>query len=71
MMLQSINESICIGCGRCVDICPLDTIRLNIKGKAYIAYGDDCMTCFKCERNCPTGAIFVHPFKEALPMAFE
>ncbi|MEE0434882.1 MAG: ferredoxin family protein [Peptococcaceae bacterium] len=70
-MIQSIDQEKCVGCGRCVNICPLDTIRLNDVGKAFIAYGDDCMTCFKCERLCPAGAIFVHPFKEALPMAFE
>ena len=70
-MIQSIDQDKCIGCGTCVEICPLDTIRLNDEGKAFIAYGDDCMTCFKCERLCPAGAIFVHPFKEALPMAFE
>ena len=70
-MIQSIDQEKCIGCGTCVEICPLDTILLNDEGKAFIAYGDDCMTCFKCERLCPAGAIFVHPFKEALPMAFE
>lgn len=70
-MIQSIDQEKCISCGTCVEICPLDTIRLNDEGKAFIAYGDDCMTCFKCERLCPAGAIFVHPFKEALPMAFE
>ena len=32
--------------------------------KARIAYNDDCMTCFNCELNCPSGAIYVHPFKE-------
>jgi NADPH-dependent glutamate synthase beta subunit-like oxidoreductase len=35
--------------------------------KAYIAYPDDCMTCFECEVNCPSGAVDVHPFKEKLP----
>lgn len=70
-MIQSIDQEKCVGCGMCVNSCPLDTIRLNNEGKAFIAYGDDCMTCFKCERLCPVGAIFVHPFKEALPMAFE
>ena len=70
-MIQSIDQEKCIGRGTSVEICPLDTIRLDENGKAFIAYGDDCMTCFKCERLCPAGAIFVHPFKEALPMAFE
>lgn len=36
-------------------------------GKAVIAHLDDCMTCFSCELNCPSNAIFVHPFKEILP----
>ena len=31
---------------------------------ARIAYADDCMTCFNCEINCPSEAIYVHPFKE-------
>ena len=31
---------------------------------ARIAYTDDCMTCFNCEINCPSEAIYVHPFKE-------
>ncbi|MBR3879989.1 MAG: FAD-dependent oxidoreductase [Mailhella sp.] len=32
--------------------------------RAVVAYTDDCMTCFFCELNCPSDAIFVHPFKE-------
>ena len=32
--------------------------------KSRITYTDDCMTCFNCELNCPSGAIYVHPFKE-------
>jgi NAD-dependent dihydropyrimidine dehydrogenase PreA subunit len=69
-MIRTINQNLCIGCGLCVERCPLDTIRLDEAGKAYIAYPDDCMTCFLCERLCPQGAIFVHPFKEELPLFF-
>ncbi len=39
--------------------------------KAYIAYNDDCMTCFTCELRCPSEAINVHPFKEILPRTLE
>lgn len=40
---------------------------LTCGSKAYIAYNDDCMTCFSCELRCPADAVEVHPFKERLP----
>ncbi|MFZ7101537.1 MAG: 4Fe-4S dicluster domain-containing protein [Peptococcaceae bacterium] len=69
-MIKYINAEKCKGCGVCAERCPLDTIRMNDEKKAYIAYADDCMTCFLCELVCPQGAIFVHPFKEILPGVF-
>lgn len=36
---------------------------------AYIAYPEDCMTCYDCEVQCPADAIKVHPFKEVLPLS--
>ena len=69
-MIKSIDQEICIGCGQCVKICPLDTIRMGGDGKARVAYPEDCMTCFMCERICPSGAIDVSPLREALPPTF-
>ena len=43
-MIQHIDDAKCVGCGVCVQKCPLDTIRLNEQGKAYIAYPDDTLT---------------------------
>lgn len=69
-MIFSISPAICTGCGACVEKCPLDALRLGEDDKAFIAYADDCMTCYICERLCPSGAIFVHPFREELPPVF-
>ena len=71
-MIKEISEEKCTGCGRCVDACALDTLRLDANtNKAYIAYPDDCMTCYTCEAVCAFGAIYVHPFKEVLPLAIK
>ena len=67
-MIRAIDVTKCTGCGTCVEACPLDVVRLqDDTRKAFIAYPDDCMTCFICELNCPVGAADVHPFKEVLP----
>ncbi|TFG04286.1 MAG: 4Fe-4S dicluster domain-containing protein [Promethearchaeota archaeon] len=52
-----IIEDRCIGCGRCVYICPVQAISL-INGKASIDL-DLCVECSTCLRSaeCPTNAI--------------
>ena len=71
-MITEIDETKCNGCGICVERCPLDTLRMDTSSnKAYIAYPEDCMTCYQCELECPCEAIYVHPFKEMLPLAIE
>lgn len=65
-MIQHIDSARCTGCGSCVRGCPLDVIHMAGK-TAQIAYPEDCMTCYLCELHCPSGAIFVHPFKAAPP----
>ncbi len=60
MAIQKIDERLCVGCGVCVDTCPMDVIRFNDKKKrAYVAYAADCMSCFLCEEDCPRDAIHV------------
>ena len=48
-----------------MEACFAEALRCMTCGsKSRITYTDDCMTCFNCELNCPSGAIYVHPFKE-------
>ncbi len=58
-----VDESKCIadkGCTVCVDVCPLDVLRISdMTGKAFMAY-DECWYCMPCEADCPTGAVSVN-----------
>ena len=62
-MIESLSKDKCIGCGKCVEICPMDVFRMDTRdGKSVIMYRDDCQTCFQCELECPAQAIKVSPF---------
>ncbi len=67
-----IDESKCVNCGKCVEVCPyhaiikmerpcskacgMGAIRSDEKGKADIDY-NKCVSCGQCIVNCPFGAI--------------
>jgi NAD-dependent dihydropyrimidine dehydrogenase PreA subunit len=48
----------CIGCGRCIEVCPHQVFSLMEK-KAWIIAFNSCMECGACARNCPVTAINV------------
>lgn len=44
----------CIGCGKCVKVCPLNNVSLK-DGRPI--WGNDCTHCMACIGNCPAEAI--------------
>ena len=44
----------CIGCGKCVKLCPLNNIALQNRQPVW---SDACTHCMACIGNCPTEAI--------------
>ena len=51
----------CIGCGRCVEVCPHRVFEMKFKEyKAQIVDIDACMECGACALNCQAGAIEVN-----------
>ena len=60
-----LNTNECIGCGRCVEVCP-HAVFIMQSSKAFISDRDACMECGACAKNCPANAISVSPVKSAL-----
>ena len=48
----------CIGCGRCMEVCPHNVFVANGK-KAQVKDKNQCMECGACAKNCPVNAITV------------
>lgn len=72
MGIKKIDNSLCTGCGLCVQYCPMDVLRMAPNtNKAFIKYIRDCQSCLLCEMECPEGAITVMPvFERRMPLAW-
>jgi electron transfer flavoprotein alpha subunit len=49
-----IDKSKCVGCGLCVQSCPLGMITLETRTAVASA---NCVCCGSCLRECKAGAI--------------
>lgn len=51
----AIDAEKCVGCGKCVSVCPTDALSLA-DGRAKLTQAR-CKGCRICVSSCPTGAI--------------
>lgn len=51
-----VDKEKCIGCGTCVQLCPVNAISFDEDGKAKIDQ-EKCIKCGTCEASCPVSAI--------------
>lgn len=58
-MRPYVNESDCIACGVCQDVCPADPNVFEIEDTAKVANPDACTGCLECQNNCPVSCIEV------------
>lgn len=55
-----VDTEKCIGCNRCVNVCPQNNIKI-VDGKYKFGHG--CVLCMGCSFGCPENAISVGVFK--------
>lgn len=48
-------SDICIGCGKCIEVCPQDCI--SSMGIPYVIEQNNCLHCGNCEGICPYDAV--------------
>lgn len=51
-----INETKCIACGKCIELCPMKNLKLI--NEKIISNGK-CTMCYRCFSNCPKQAITI------------
>ena len=57
-MPPRIDQDRCIGCGVCMDICPMQVFRPDKEShRPQVVYGEECWHCNSCVLDCPRQAI--------------
>ena len=51
-----VDSDVCIGCGACIGVCPVEAIHMSDSQTAYVDAAE-CVACGGCTDTCPTGAI--------------
>ena len=54
IQMVTVNESECVGCGACADVCPNEAI--SVDDIAVIDAGK-CVDCGACVDECPSAAL--------------
>ncbi|MBI3575539.1 MAG: RnfABCDGE type electron transport complex subunit B [Gammaproteobacteria bacterium] len=56
-----IDETRCIGCRKCLDVCPVDAI-VGARKRMHTVIGSECNGCELCAPPCPVDCIAFVPF---------
>ena len=62
-VIAAVNSELCVGCGRCESVCPVQAIAVGAEGKATVDRSL-CRGCGACVRECPVGAAYMTEHRE-------
>ena len=54
-MAVTVDKNTCVGCGACVDSCPVNA--LSMEGDKVKVDNETCVNCGACIGNCPVEAL--------------
>lgn len=68
-LVAVIDESVCIGCAKCLPACPVDAI-VGARRQLHTVVANECSGCELCVPPCPVDCITLAPVGDApLPLA--
>lgn len=68
-LTPSVDETLCLHCGKCANLCPTGAIRA---GEEQVTDKTRCIKCCACVKGCPVGArTFPTPFAKLLAANFK
>jgi len=58
--IATIKEDLCIGCMKCIEVCPVDAI-IGTKKMMHSVISQECTGCKLCLKSCPMDCIYMTP----------
>lgn len=62
MYVAEVKESLCMGCGLCVDVCPYSARLIDEMKKVAVIHPFLCDSCGSCVAVCPNDASYLRDF---------
>ena len=59
MYIAEVKDSLCMGCGICVDVCPYSARSIDFRHKVAVVHPFLCDSCGSCVAVCPNDASYL------------
>ena len=64
VFVSAVDETKCVGCGYCVDVCPYNARTIDIATKKAVVHPFLCDNCGACVVACPSGASYLRDLQD-------